>query len=961
MSRPDRTMWADALSVFEELVDLDSRQRADRLAAIGESAPQLRLHLEQLLTADEQADIRLDRLDRVLGSGIRARAGAVSGDPLGMVGQSIDHFRVLRTIGRGGMGVVYEAEDTHLGRAIALKFPLAENALDASAEARFLQEARAAGALDHPNICGILEAGRTDDGQLYFAMPHYDGETLKSRLDREGPVSIQEAVRVARQIAKGLRAAHNRGIIHRDLKPANVMLLPDGQVKILDFGLAKVGDLGLTRSRLIAGTVFYMSPEQVEGEPTGAGSDLWALGVVLYEMLTGRRPFEGEHPLAVAHRIVNADPASISVLRDGVPEGLQRLVARLLSKDPLTRERSADAVLEALEELRLFPPPTSQGAGPAKRATSRARAPRQRTLTAAAMVLLLSIATYLAIGRISAGIPAPTRSIAVLPLQDRSSDGNAGYLAVGLTDVIRTDLSRLRHLTVPSSISSANSDGTEQPTDASARELGVEAMLRGSVFREGDRVRIEVELTRFPGSERLWRKSFESSMSEVMEIPGRVSASVLEALGVRPSSAEQTMVERPATSNPKAYDLFLRGREAELRVLPVPLQQSVPPENVREAQTFYSRARELDPGFAIARARLAVTLMRGASTFDTTSARREQGRLEAERALRLSPGLSEAHQALAEYWGWRGMDIPRSIAEQELALLGKPNSAEMHVALGSRYVLAGRLEDAVTAFESAARLDPRNPWPPAMSALSLLRMRRDVEALKAFDRAIELAPENHMMKVIKGHTYLRVHGVPDTLAAVLVSLPPGWDPDGMATWARYTVLRVQRRHREALAMLNTSRSELSRDGLVYQPLSLMKAEVYHALGDRTSAQEQYERARAFLENSVAVNPSDASIRSSLGLAYAGLGMREEAVREARLAMEMVPLSRSITAATAFMGSAVEVLGRVGDIDEAITLAELLLSMPAGREMTIPFLKIWPGFDPIRSSPRYDQLLRRFEG
>jgi serine/threonine protein kinase/tetratricopeptide (TPR) repeat protein len=959
MSRVDPRFWVSALSAFDELVELSPQERAERLEAIGTLTPELRQEIEKLLAADENGDERLDALDRALGYSARQSGDLTSSDPLRMAGRSFSHFRVLEAIGRGGMGAVYRANDTNLVRPIALKFPLAPTELDTSSETRFLQEARAAGALDHPNICGILEAGRTDDGQLYFAMPLYEGETLSARLAREGPLPLDDAVHIARQIARGMRAAHDRGIIHRDLKPSNVMLLPNGQVKILDFGLAKVGDLALTRSRFVFGTISYMSPEQIDGRPAGPESDLWALGVILFEMLTGQRPFRGDHPLAVAHHIVSSAPTPVSAVRDNIPPALQHLIDALLTKDPANREHSAGVVIEALEKGDVLrqsrpTPRRSDTPGLGMRMLMRPQ------LIVLSVAVIGSIAAVMMILQRNAVSPPAMHSIAVLPPVETGADSSEQFLAVSLMDVVMSDLSRMRAVVVPSHLSTARYRQSRRPPEAIARELGVEAILLGNISRRGDLVRVDAELVRFPGKRRVWHETFEATVSQVQQIPMRVTRSVLAKLNVRPSREEIAALAQRGTSDPQAYELFLRGREAELRVLPIPLMRSVPPENIREAQTLYARAREIDPNFALARARLAITLMRGAWAFDTSSARREQARLEAEHALRLAPDLGEAHQALSEYWAWPGSDISKSIHEQELAITGSPNSSDMHVTLGTRYISAGRLDDAVTAFDRAARMDPRNPIPPVMSALFLLRMRRNAEALQAFDRVIELVPEHHMMKVIKGHTYLRVHGVPDTLAAVMKTLPQDWDPDGMATYARYTVLRVQRRHREALAMLDASRAKLSRDGLVYQPLALMKAETYHALGDQTRARREYDRARAFLEDSVAVNPDDASIHASLALAYAGLGVRDKAVREARRAMEIVPLSKNNPRATAFMGTAVEVFGRAGEVDNAVTLAELLLSMPAGREMTIPFLKVWPGFDPIRASPRYQQLIRRFE-
>jgi tetratricopeptide (TPR) repeat protein len=384
----------------------------------------------------------------------------------------------------------------------------------------------------------------------------------------------------------------------------------------------------------------------------------------------------------------------------------------------------------------------------------------------------------------------------------------------------------------------------------------------------------------------------------------------------------------------------------------------MPVENMRAAQALYSQARTLDPSFAVARAQLATAHMFSAATYDTTQARLEQARLEAETALRLQPELFEAHQALSAYWNRRG-ELPKAIEELEVGLKSTPNHVGLLLSLGQLYTTAGRWEDAVAQFDRATRLDPRNPYAYWLAATTYLRLRRDEEAMLALDRLIEVSPDDHQAKVIKGHTYLRWTGTADMLAAALQRVPSNWDPNGMATWARYTVLRTQRRYREGLSMLDRAPSELSRDDYVYQPKSLMRAEMYHGLGNSQLARAHYEATRATLVDSVAAHPDDPSIHSALGLASAALGRKQDAVREARRAMEMVPISRNNPGATAFMGLAVEVFARAGEFDPAFELLELLLAMPSGREVTISFLRAWPGFDPLRSDPRFEKLLERF--
>ena len=335
--------WEEVQISFDELVELDATERAARLATLAIRDPELRRALESLLDADAEADAHLAPIEAALLPGSAHRS-----DPLSLAGRTISHFHLREALGSGGVGVVYRADDTRLGRAVALKFLLPHYNLDASAKARFLREAQAAAALDHPNLCTIHEVGTSDEGWLFMALALYHGETLRARLRREASVSVGETIEIARQIAEGLRAAHAAGIVHRDLKPGNVMLLPDGSVRILDFGLAKARDHTLSPTSVRFGTLSYMSPEQIRAGSLDGRADLWALGVVLYEMLTGRKPFRGDEKALIAQAILHDRPDPPSMHRHDLSETLEGVVLRLLEKDPARRYATADELLRDL-------------------------------------------------------------------------------------------------------------------------------------------------------------------------------------------------------------------------------------------------------------------------------------------------------------------------------------------------------------------------------------------------------------------------------------------------------------------------------------------------------------------------------------------------------------------------------------------------------------------------------------
>ena len=457
---PER--WAFITALFDELVELEPGRRAERLAALGTTDAEARRELEAMLAAEETADDRVARL----GLPFAAPPGR---DPHGLAGSRVGHFRLLEPLGAGGMGVVYRAEDTRLGRSVALKLPHPEHRLDPTWKDRFLREARSAASLDHPNLCPIHEVGEMEDGRPFLAMPLYAGETLQARLARDGPLPVSEAVEIARRIADGLAAVHQADIVHRDLKPGNVMLQPDGGVKILDFGLAKARDVSLTGEGTRLGTVAYMAPEQIRGEAVDGRTDHWALGVVLYEMLTGRRPYGGEHDVSIAHAIVHDSPSRPTALRREIPRPLEDLVLALLSKDPASREPAATAIRRG-EHL-----------------SFRRRPARGRLVAAAGALGLVLLAARLYSDR----TPAQRESfdpnlVAVAPFD--VLDPSLGLWREGLVDILSRDLDQAGPIrTVSQSVALKRWSGRADPASAEAlgRRTGAGLVVFGSVVRTG--------------------------------------------------------------------------------------------------------------------------------------------------------------------------------------------------------------------------------------------------------------------------------------------------------------------------------------------------------------------------------------------------------------------------------------------------------------------------------------------
>ena len=383
-----------------------------------------------------------------------------------MIGETISHYRILEKLGEGGMGVVYKAEDIKLQRTVAIKFLPPDLARDPEARARFIQEAQAASTLDHPNICTIHEINETAEGQIFICMSYYEGVTLKKKIEHE-PLTLEEAIGIAECIVRGLVKAHGNSVVHRDIKPANILVTADGQVKILDFGLAKLaGQKRLTRTGTTVGTVAYMSPEQTRGDAITFSTDIWSLGVVLYEMITGRLPFEGEYEQAVIYSIVNEPPRSIRDLRSDVPFELEQVVIKALAKDPDERYVQASDILSDLGSIK-------------------------RTIESKAEMEVTAE-------------PEPVPSIAVLPFVNMSPDPENEYFGDGLAEELINALTQLKELHVAARTSAFTFRGRETDIREIGKKLDVSTVLEGSVRRAGNRLRIMAQLINIADGYHLW-------------------------------------------------------------------------------------------------------------------------------------------------------------------------------------------------------------------------------------------------------------------------------------------------------------------------------------------------------------------------------------------------------------------------------------------------------------------------
>ena len=518
----DFRRWTEVSATFGALIELDEHDRTARLERLSSSDPELHAAVRALLAADLDAEKRLASLE------IATRLPATTPDPLRLTGRTVSHFQVAESIGAGGMGVVYRAVDTNLGRPVALKLLLPAYNLDKSARARFLHEGRSAAALDHQNLCAVYEVGISEDGWMFLAMPLYAGETLRDRLEREGALSAPATVTIGRQIAAGLQAAHAAGIVHRDLKPGNVMLLPDDSVRILDFGLAKVRDQSVTDSGAILGTTSYMAPEQIRGDPVDARADLWALGVVLYQMLTGRKPFTGEKEVAIAHAVLQDDVPALPKNVDA-PVRLKNLILRLLEKDPEKRPQSAAEVVQILDAV-------NAPIGTAERLRTIATRARTRPQIRFALASVVVIALVVA----AAWWERPSRHasdeqlVAVLPFRVAGADPSLHYLREGMIDLLAAKLTGTTRVADARSLLPAwravgGSESNDIDRPAAIRlgdNLGAHDVLLGEVTGGGERVTLHASLVNVNGGESR-SATVEGRQDSVLDLVDRLAVQLL--------------------------------------------------------------------------------------------------------------------------------------------------------------------------------------------------------------------------------------------------------------------------------------------------------------------------------------------------------------------------------------------------------------------------------------------------
>jgi non-specific serine/threonine protein kinase len=866
-----------------------------------------------------------------------------------MIDKTISHYKILEKLGGGGMGVVYEAEDTKLKRTVALKFLPPAFSLDEEAKKRFINEAQAASSFDHPNICTIYEINETDDGQLFIAMAFYQGETLKKKIDR-GAIPIDEVISIISQVAQGLSRAQENGIIHRDIKPANIFITNRNEVKILDFGLAKIsGQNKITQMGTTSGTVAYMSPEQTKGEEVDHRTDIWSLGVVLYQMLSGSLPFQGDYDQAIIYSILNEEPSSLNSL----PAELENILNMALQKNPGDRYDNLNEMLDDLKKLIRNDTHQTTVDKPGRKRKQQAII----VSSIVGLILAFIVVYFVFIYDSGSGESSVERKmLVVLPFKNLGLLEDE-YFADGITEEITSRLSEIKQIGVIGRTSADQYKNTEKSFDQIGDELGVDYLLEGSVRWEKlpgkeSRIRVTPQLINVSDGTHLWTKRYDAILESVFDLQSDIAEKVAKALDITLLGAKQKSISQKPTDNLEAYDYFLRGNTYYF-------QRSLSEDNSVVAEKLYLKAVGLDSNFVLPYIRLAqLNLDYYWFHWDRNKIRLTKAKYYLDKALEINPNIPELYVALGHYYYAGFLDYDKALFELENGLKIYPDNGEILEFIGAIKRRQGKFEEAISYFKRSVKPNPLSYYNLDIGETYLL-LKKYEEAEKYLEILISSIPEWGIPYCYKAKLHIFRDGDVNRAYQILKGSLDVVNQEKM--WVTFLLVQIrilEGKYEEALKMLSDEPANVFENQFTFLPKPQIMATIYRLQNKNDLAKDYYDSASVVIEEKLKELPDDTRLYSALGLVLAGLGKKNEAIKEGKRATELLPITKEAWRGFFRELDLARIYTMVGEYDLAIDKLEYLLSIPG--ELSVPYIKLDPVWQPLLKIPRFQNVLEQYK-